>query len=126
MMLTWSALSIIKEDGPPRVLHLKPKKSKVWCPEHPLEDKFPLGPEIQRVLGHGIQVLGSPVGHVGFSQGFVEAKVADLEELLGNLHFLKDPHSEFALLRNCFSLPKLSYITRTVPPGPHLQSYQRF
>ena len=99
------ALSIIKDDGPPRGLHLKPKKSKVWCPEHPLEDKFPLGPEIQRVLGHGIQVLGSPVGHVGFSQGFVEAKVADLEELLGNLHFLKDPHSEFALLGNCFSLP---------------------
>ena len=120
------ALSIIKEDGPPRGLYFRPDKSKVWCLDYPMEDKFPLGPDITRVDLHGIRVLGSPVGSVEYSKEFVESKISDLEELLENLHVLEDPHSEFSVLRNCFSLPKFSYITRTIPPGPHLQSYQRF
>ena len=45
-----------------------------------------------------------------------------MEEVLDKLHLLEDPHSEYVLLRNlrnCFSLPKLSYALRTVDPAPH-------
>ena len=120
------AISIIKEDGPPRGLHLRPDKSKVWHPSDRSEDLHPLGPDITRVLGSGIKVLGSPIGDVSYSQGFVAAKVDQMEELLDNLHSLEDPHSEYALLRSCFSLPKFSYITRTIPSSSHLQTYKKF
>ena len=120
------ALAIIRSDGPPRGLFLRADKSLVFCPRHPQGDQFPLEPEIKRVSEGGVRVLGSPVGNAAFSKAFVEAKVDELEFLLGKLELLQDPHTQFALLRSCYSLPKLSYLTRTAPPASIMQSYQRF
>ena len=38
---------------------------------------------------------------------------------MDKLHLLEDPHTEYGILRKCFSLPKLSYTMRTVEPRPH-------
>ena len=120
------ALEILQEDGPPRGLHLNPPKSLVRCPSHPVEDEFPLGQGIERVRGGGIKVLGSPVGDEEYSRGFLEAKIASLEELLAKIHLLEDAHCEQALLRSCFSFPKLSYLVRTVPPAKVMHLFTRF
>ena len=121
-----AAVSILEQDGPPRGLHIRRDKSKVFCPSHHQDDDFPLGPDIERVRAEGFRVLGSPVGSAAFSQSFLEAKVDSLETLLENLLLLKDVHSELVLLRSCFSLPKISFLTRTVPPHIGLPVFQRF
>ncbi len=115
-----------RRTAPPRGLHLNPPKSLVHCPSYPVEDEFPLGQGIERVRGGGIKVLGSPVGNEEYSRGFLEAKIASLEELLAKIHLLQDAHCEQALLRSCFSFPKLSYLVRTVPPAQHTLLFERF
>ena len=48
-------------------------------------------------------------------------------KLLEKLPSLKDPHSEFALLCSCFSLPKVAFTLRTTPPLQScLREWKRF
>ena len=45
---------------------------------------------------------------------------------MDKLHLLEDPHTEYGILRKCFSLPKLSYTMHTVDPRPHQGKLDKF
>ena len=69
-------------------------------------------------------LLGSPLGEDGCVAVAIREKVEALERLGERLKRLT-AHDALLLLRNCFALPKLMYILRTVPCFrlPALQSY---
>ena len=45
---------------------------------------------------------------MSFEEDVIVEKIDDTEMLMEKLSTLEDPHSEYTLLRSCFSLPKLS------------------
>ena len=49
----------------------------------------------------------------------VEKKVEKVREVTELLPLVEDPHTEFALLRSCLSLPKLSFLLRAVDTSDH-------
>ena len=116
------AAEIIISEGPSRGLILStertvPGKSKsaVWCPPTEDHQEDPLGVDINSITDTGFVHLGSPVGNYEFVEKHVKSQVAKVKSLLDKLPLLKDPHSEFVLLKSCFSLPKISYTLRTIP-----------
>ena len=72
--------------------------------------------------------MGSPVGSESYTHDIVKKKIEDMEKILQKLVWLEDSHIDFVLLRSCFSLPKMSYLMRTltVPPHAIMDSYKRF
>ena len=54
---------------------------------------------------NGFTLLGCPLGETIFAKQVVEKKIMDIEKVVGKLHLMEDPHSEWS----CLSLPKLSY-----------------
>ena len=71
-------------------------------------------------------MLGAPIGTSAFEGEYLEEKVLKLDQLMDKISLLEDPHTEYALLRNCFALPKLSYLMRAVDPRQHQGSLARF
>ena len=47
----------------------------------------------------------------------VKSRIDSIQRMLDHLPLIKDPHSEFVLLRSCFSLPKLVFLLRTIDPS---------
>ena len=45
---------------------------------------------------------------------------------MDKISLLKDPHTECALLRNCFALPKVFYLMLAVDPCHHQGGIKRF
>ena len=122
------AVDILRQEGPPRGLFLSSTKSKVWSqvqlPDMDREDPLECG--IQLDTAEGIKLLGSPIGSLTFEEGIISEKIDKAEYLMEKLSELEDPHSEYVLLRSCFSSPKLSYIMRTVDTLPHSTLMQKF
>ena len=67
----------------------------------------------------GVKLLGAPIGSQAFQKVAMEEKVYKLENLMDKLSLLEDPHTEYAMLKSCFALPKLSFLMRTVDPRQH-------
>ena len=127
------AIDIILEEGPARGLILSTElnvpgnsKSTVWGPS--LTGVLdPPGRGIKKVEDSGLKHLGAPVGSMAFVVNKIESRIAKVKELLDKLPTLKNSHSEFVLLRSCFSLPKVSYLLRTCPPLPeYLTIWEKF
>ena len=72
-----------------------------------------------REAGEGIVLLGAPLGSEAFVGSEVEKKVEKVREVTELLPLVEDPHTEFALLRSCLSLPKLSFLLRAVDTSDH-------
>ena len=126
------ALDILLTDGTARGLELSTEhsvptpgtsKSAVWCPDIAHDDVDPLGLGVLPIRGPGFVHLGAPVGSPFFIQGKVKERVDKVANLLDKLPNLENAHSEFALLRSCFSLPKVSYLLRTCSPSPSCLSH---
>ena len=82
---------------------------------------------IESSTGNGITHLGALLGDNTFMTQAVGERVEKAAEVMDKLSSLKDPHSEFVLLRSCFTLPKISYAMRTMPPVPGvLQHWKDF
>ena len=45
---------------------------------------------------------------------------------MDKLSIRDDPHTEYAMLKSCFALPKFSYIMRTVDPRPYRGTMEKF
>ena len=45
---------------------------------------------------------------------------------MDKLSIRDDPHTEYAMLKSCFALPKFSYIMRTVDPRPYKGTMEKF
>ena len=121
------AVDIIKREGPSRGLVLSETKSKVWIQgDHQYDSTDPLDRGIPLDTAEGIRVLGAPIGSTSFEEDVILERIVSTEVLMEKLGDLEDPHSEYVLLKNCFSLQKLSYIMRTVDTGHHETLMRRF
>ena len=66
-------------------------------------------------------VLGAPVGYTAFVKEKLQKRVEKVQSVVELLPLLKDPHSEFVLLRSCLSLPKIMFMLRAVDTTDHLE-----
>ena len=124
------AVDIIQREGPDLGLNLSTAatvlpparpKSSVWCPVAlSCSEADPLQLGIPRVEEPGIILLGCPVGDLKWEKEAIEARVEKVRQVTGHLPLLKDPHTEFVLLRSCLALPKVMHLLRSVDPT-HLQ-----
>ena len=74
----------------------------------------------------GFHLLGTPIGNIPFSRDVFEDRIQKIAEIFDRLPDIGDAQTEFALLRSCFSLPKLTYCLRTCDPAHLLPSYRKF
>ena len=115
-------MCITRQDGPLKGLFLSTRatsvrpKSTIWCPDLANTDLYPLDLGIPRIQEPGIILLGSPIGNQQFVHDRIKEKIQKVQELTKLLPLIKDPHSEFVLLRSCFSLPKIVFLLRTTTP----------
>ena len=120
------AVDIIRQDGPTKGLFLStiattPRpKSTIWCPDLPSTDLDPLGQGIPRIEEPGVILLGSPIGSYQFVTEKIEQKIQKILELTQLLPNIRNPHSEFVLLRSCFSPPKIVFLLRSTDPTHYL------
>ena len=115
-------VQILKREGPGRgltlstaetVTHPAMPKTTVWSPLNPKEDTDPLQQGVSWVRDQGITLLGAPVGFDNFIRESLQKRVDKVREITALLPNLKDPHTEYALLKSCLSLPKLMFSLRT-------------
>lgn len=74
-------------------------------------------PEIKIVSASESSLLGAPLTEFGISE-VLSTKREDLERMVARLQLIEN-HQAFALLKNCFALPKLQYILRASPAYNH-------
>ena len=79
-----------------------------------------------RITDEGVVLLGAPLGSAAFVEGEVKKKVSKVEEVTEMLPLIEDSHTEYALLRSCLSLPKLSFLLRAVDTSDYAQHLQTF
>ena len=121
-----AVVDILLSEGPSRGLLLSLDKSRVWS-QSQLNNDDPLERGIKLETAEGLKLLGAPIGSARFEEQTVEERISKLEELMEKLALLEDPHTEYVLLRNCLSLLKMSYATRTVyPAGGNKTQFKRF
>ncbi|KAL1446386.1 hypothetical protein WDU94_005682 [Cyamophila willieti] len=70
-------------------------------------------PGIRIVLKSELSLLGSPICEEGFLT-FTSPKVEQLELMISRLTDV-NAHTAYLLLKNCFMIPKLTYLLRTSP-----------
>ena len=68
----------------------------------------------------------SPIGSYQFVKERIEKIIEKIHELTQLLPNIKDPHSEFVLLRSCFSLPKIVFLMRSTDPTQHQDLWATF
>ena len=130
-------VDILERDGPARGLVLSTSrsvkapaipKSSVWCPRPAGEagNPDPLGRGIPQVLEEGIVVLGAPIGSRAFVQQRLRKRVDKVRDITALLPDIKDPHTEFVILRSCLSLPKIMFSLRTVDTSTLLDELKDF
>ena len=71
-------------------------------------------------------MLGALIGSKEYVEEETAKKVEKIREIISLLPLLEDPHTEFALLRNCLAYPKLSFLLRTVDTTPMSDKLQEF
>ena len=133
-----AVVDIIQQEGAPRGFILstsatvppsKLPKTTIWSPmDRPdFIDQDPLQRGVPRVrAADGITVLGAPVGWRGFVRQTLEAKIEKVRLITELLPLLKDPHSEFVLLRSCLSLPKVMFLLRALDTTDHQDLLKSF
>ena len=72
-----------------------------------------LMPEIKVVAESNASLLGAPLTEEGISS-VMSVKCEELDRMVTRLRLLEN-HQAFALLKNCFALPKIQYILRASP-----------
>ena len=72
-----------------------------------------LMPEIKVVAESNASLLGAPLAEEGISS-VMSVKCEELDRMVTRLRLLEN-HQAFALLKNCFALPKIQYILRASP-----------
>ena len=53
-------------------------------------------------------------------------KIQAVRDMTIQLPLINDPHSEFVLLRSCFSLPKVMFLLRSIDPTHHQELWRLF
>ena len=110
-----SALAIIEADGPSHGLFLNRSKSHLFVPAEASCDYSVFPPEIP-VSNGGFCLLGSPFGSASFCTSLILKRVEKIQVTLNTLKSFQDSQIQFALLRSCLALPKISFALRTCAP----------
>ena len=108
------------------ILSTSSPKSTIWCPNLPDQVGDPSQRGLKRVVGEGVVLLGAPLGSPEFIASEVKKKVAKIEDITELLPQMEDPHTEYVLLKSCLSLPKLSFLHRTVNTCQYVEHLQTF
>lgn len=125
LLISWAALQIVEEEGPPRGLHLNRQKSLLYIPADSDPSLNPLPSELP-TCRDGFILLGSPIGPPAFCESVVLKRVEKLKETLCRLPDLEDSQMETTLLRSCLALPKLAHSLRCCPPQHILEATTAF
>ena len=118
-------MQIVEADGPSVGLHLNRYKSLLHAPST-ADCSQPFLPSEIPVSHEGFCLLGCPIGPPSFCEAVLANRVASIKESLLELHYMEDSQLETALLRSCLSLPKISYVLRSVPPSHIPQALAAF
>ena len=133
-----TVVDIIQQEGRRRGLILstsatvqppKQPKSCVWSPMDGVDDldQDPLLRGVPKVRSSdGITVLGAPVGWREYVREKIAEKIEKVRLITELLRHLKDPHSEFVLLRSCLSLPKVMFLLRALDTTEHQDLLESF
>ena len=133
-----TVVDIIQQEGRRRGLILstsatvqppKQPKSCVWSPMDGVDDldQDPLLRGVPKVKSSdGITVLGAPVGWREYVREKIAEKIEKVRLITELLRHLKDPHSEFVLLRSCLSLPKVMFLLRALDTTEHQDLLESF
>ena len=128
-------VDIIQREGPRLGLHLSTSatsnrpKSTLWSPIHSsssADDPLQRGVPVER--SNGVTLLGAPVGDDRHLEEAIYQKVEKIGQVTAKLPLLKDPQTEYVLLRSCLALPKISFLLRvanTTSFPAHLQDFDR-
>jgi hypothetical protein len=117
------AAAIIDTMGPPRGLVMSTSitapqdtisKTRVHLPRGAAWTLHPIGLGIDASTEEGFVFLGAPIGPPDFQRNYVREVVRGVRDLVDSLPLIEDPHTEYVLIRSCFSLPKIMYTLRTV------------
>ena len=125
-------VDILLKEGPARGLHLSTNltaakgKTTLWSPSIQEPSADPMDRGIPVICEEGIILLGAPVGSLKFTKEALKERSNKAEKLVGLLPNMKDPHSEFVLLRSCLSLPKIMFNLRTLDTSPHSEILMAF
>ena len=77
-----------------------------------------IAPAIRHISTASAMLLGAPIGSDQCVDEVLEAKLQELRRLADRVSLL-NAHDALFLLKNCFSIPKLSYTLRTSPCYTH-------
>ena len=103
-------------EGPKFGIKVNMSKCQVWSPYGPVSDVlnidlFPA--EICRWDEDGIDLLGSPIGSVGYTEAFATSKVEKIADLLDKIHIIEHAQYELILLRHTAGFCKFNFVLRT-------------
>ena len=120
------AFQIIQEQGARFGLILNEHKCELWWPKMDMEklDVFP--PNVIRVTGNGIDLLGAPLGANDFANTVVIERVEKIGRTMELLHTIGHPHHELLLLRYCAGMPRFGYALRTADPEAISEAVRMF
>ena len=85
---------------------------------HVVEKFKVVAPGIKHVKSSAATLLGAPIGGEQSVDEILTTKLFELRRLSSRLSLL-DAHDALFLLKNCFSIPKLSYTLRSAPCYTH-------
>ena len=118
-------VDVMLQHGPVRGLHLSTAKSTLWnlrsASDPHVQHQDPLSMGIRIINEEGTVLLRALIGSVEFERQAIKDRVGKVQEIMNRLTLLKDPQSEFEVLRSCVSQPKVMFMLRAINPIPHLQ-----
>ena len=91
-------------------------KCQVWSPHGPVSDveRIDLFPaSICRWDEDGIDLLGSPIGSVRYTEAYATSKVEKIADLLEKIHTIEHSQYELILLRHTAGFCKFNFVLRT-------------
>ena len=96
-------------------LRLNIPKCECWTPPGQTQLTVQLPTGISKCDAEGFELLGAPVGTEAFCVKVLRNRVERIKGMLTKLRILRDPQSEFALLRSCCGFAKFAFSLRTAP-----------
>ena len=71
-------------------------------------------------------MLGASIGSLSFESSVLNEKVNSIKKTVAKIPLLQDANLELFLLKSCYSLPKLSYLLRSVDATKHPDILENF
>jgi hypothetical protein len=105
----------VVEEGRKIGLVVNAAKCELITDDLAVVEKFrSVAPDIKHVSTASAMLLGAPIGGERSIDDILASKLLELQRLSNRMTLL-EPHDALFLLKNCFSIPKLTYTLRSAP-----------